>query len=323
MITYRKYLILLLAGLLIVFKTHSQKATSTLSKNLIKIGEQVEFTIQFTGLPDYKVSFPVFSDTLTKNIEIIERTKIDSIYSEDRKELTLKQTFVISSFDSGYFAIKPLRFIYRIKKDTAKHYTETGSLFLTVNTIQVDTSKEIRDIKAPLEAPYTFKEFLPYILTVLLIAILVFAGIYIYRKIKKKEPIFQVIQKPKLPPHEVALKALEELRKKKLWQNNLIKEFHTELTDIIRSYLEDRFLIKALEMTSDEIYESIQSLNLDQIMKDKLYSMLNLADMVKFAKENPLPSEHDSSFNNAIDFVRNTIIVINDKDTNSNNLITN
>jgi hypothetical protein len=145
----------------------------------------------------------------------------------------------------------------------------------------------------------------------LIIAGVISFAVYYYKKKKKKEPIFRLPQKPKLPPHEIALKELEELRDKKLWQNNKIKEFHSELTEIIRKYIEGRFGIPALEMISDDIIESINRLDIDNRKKEELTEMLRLADLVKFAKESPLPSEHDLSFNNALDFVKGTIIMIN------------
>jgi len=164
-----------------------------------------------------------------------------------------------------------------------------------------------------LKVPLTFKEVAPYILLVIVVAALIYFGIWYYRKRKKAEPIFK-ISKPKLPPHEIAMEELEKLRQKKLWQNNKIKEFYTELTEIVRKYIEGRFSINALEMTTDEIMESFKSIDISEDAKGKLRQMLVLADMVKFAKEQPVPTENEQSFNNALDYVQSTIIVIKEEE---------
>ncbi|MBE9481570.1 MAG: hypothetical protein IMY69_07740, partial [Bacteroidetes bacterium] len=126
--------------------------------------------------------------------------------------------------------------------------------------------------------------------------------------------------KPKIPPHVIALDALEKLRINKLWQSGKIKEYHTEITDIIRVYIHERFGIDAMEMTTDEILASFNKKNdeVDDGLKNKLKQTLMLADLVKFAKEKPLPLENDKSLNNSIDFVKETIRKI-ENNTEGNN----
>jgi hypothetical protein len=175
-----------------------------------------------------------------------------------------------------------------------------------VKTIPVDMQKDVKDIKGPVEAPFTFREALPYILIFIAVLIAVLVLIYFIRKRKTAEPVFKMVAKPKIPSHRLALDALESLRFKKLWQNGMIKEYHTELVDIIRRYLTDKFEIHALEFTSDEIMEAVSNTSANVEAKDKLRETLILADMVKFAKAKPLPLEHDTSLNNAIDFVKET-----------------
>jgi len=99
------------------------------------------------------------------------------------------------------------------------------------------------------------------------------------------------------------------LRHKKLWQSGQIKDYHTELTDIIREYISGKFNVHAHEFTSDEILTAINGTATNDEAKNKLSQTLLMADLVKFAKYQPLPLEHDSSLNNAIDFVKETIHV--------------
>jgi len=135
-----------------------------------------------------------------------------------------------------------------------------------------------------------------------------------YRK-GKKPVIFKV--KPDLPAHVIALNELERIRREKIWSRGQIKEFHVQVTDTIREYIDNRFGIYAMEMTSSELLETF---NINNTLKDielvKLRQMLELADAVKFAKYEALQNENDLSISNAFDFVELTkeIIVENSKE---------
>jgi len=167
--------------------------------------------------------------------------------------LTLHQTVRITSFDSGMYTIPPIRFYFRELPDTTLHFSQTESLILNVHTVKVDTTQAIKPIKGPMKIPITFRELLPWIVLVILLALIVWFVIYYLKKRKKAEPIFQLKPRIILQPYEIALAELEKLRAKKLWQSGKIKEYHTEVTEIIRRYVEDRFRIMALESTTGEI----------------------------------------------------------------------
>ena len=117
-----------------------------------------------------------------------------------------------------------------------------------------------------------------------------------------------VIEKPKviIPPHTKALEELEKLALKKLWQEGKIKEYYTGITDILREYIYGRYGIGAAEMTSDEIMQALKRKDINEAMKGKLMEIMVLADLVKFAKENPLPEDHEFCFNASIDFIKET-----------------
>ena len=131
--------------------------------------------------------------------------------------------------------------------------------------------------------------------------------IWYYLKRKKGEPIFVLRPGVRYQPHEWALMELEKLRAKKLWQAGKIKDYHTELTDILRKYFEDRFHIMAMESTSSEILDDLEAKTLiPKENRDVLSRILVMADLVKFAKYLPLPEEHDQSMEYAIDFINKT-----------------
>jgi hypothetical protein len=283
------------------------QATMKLDTNTILVGDQTVLELRFDCPSGYEVKWPVWADTLIREIEIIKKTGKETVPSEDNTQTLYQQRLTITSFDSGYYAIPPITIQYRKPGDSAWYEAETEPVLLGVNTVPVNLQGEIKDIKPPEHAPFTFREALPYILILLGIGLSTFLVIWYLRKRKKAEPIFRVSPKPQLPPHQIALDALQTLRLKKLWQNGNIKEYHTELTDIIRDYLQSKFRMQAHEYTSEEIMEAVQQTAVNPQAQEKLRQTLSLADMVKFAKMQPLPLEHDTSLNHAIDFVRETM----------------
>jgi hypothetical protein len=283
------------------------KATAKLDTNSMLIGDQVKMNITLSFPLETQVSWPKIPDTILKTIQVVSRSKIDSSFSADKKTLTLHQNFIITSFDSGFYTIPPIRFFYREAPDTTIRFVQTETLLLSIHTMAVDTTKVIKPIKGPLSVPLTFREILPWLIGALLI-ILVFLGtLYYLKKRKKAEPVFRIRPEIHILSDEIALAELEKLRIKKLWQTGKVKEYHSELTEILRKYMEGRFSIMALEMTSQEIIDSIRTrgdLNNESIAR--LNHILTMADFVKFAKMQPLPVENDLSMENAVGFVRET-----------------
>lgn len=142
---------------------------------------------------------------------------------------------------------------------------------------------------------------------VVILAIIAFLIYYFIQKNKKKpvEPV--VVKAPPVDPHTKALKALEELAMRKLWQDARVKEYYSGISDILRIFLDDKFHLGALEMTTDEImYALRRKTELSEESKNLLRQILVLSDLVKFAKEQPLASEHEATLNNAIDFINNS-----------------
>jgi len=271
---------------------------------LIRIGEQFGMNLSITTPAGTKVLFPVLPDTL-KKLEIVQRTTVDTVKTGDAASTTLQQHFTITSFDSGFYVIEPISFFFIPKGKTDSDSIATEAQLITVRTIQVDTTHAIRDIKATLDVPFTWKEALPYIIGLL---VLVALTILVIREIKrrKKKPVVVKIQKPTRPAHEIALEALKKTEAEKLWQQGLYKQYHSNVSEIIRMYIEHRFSIQALEYTSDETLEHFRGNLITNEAKEKLSYILRLADLVKFAKVQPVGSENDQSMRNAYDFIELT-----------------
>lgn len=285
--------------------------TSKLDTNAMLIGDQVGFHIGITVPARSVVRWPAIGDTILGHIRVLNRSKIDTSWSPDKTNLSLTQSFLLTTFDSGYYAIPPVPFYVQQPPDTSRNLRQSGPAFLYVHTVHVDTTVAIKPIKGPIKIPISFREMLPWIIAGLLVFAVIVFFVYWLKKRKKAEPIFRLRPQISIPPHEKALIELEKLKGKKLWQNGKIKDYHTELTEIIRKYIEERFGVMAMEMTSDEIIDLLSDgIGISESSIDRLVRIFTTADLVKFAKSQPLPSEHELSMEEAFSFVKDTILRI-------------
>lgn len=300
--------VMLTAGMLFPLYTEAQnaRAIARLDTASLLIGGQTYLHVGVAyrqGNKQVAVKWPLFpEDTIVNLVEIIEAGKIDTAL-RDSSSLVYEMTrsFRITSYDSGYYAIPPYRFV--VNGDTL----ETEALILEVNTVEVDTTKAIRDIKAPLEVPPPPPDYTWLWWTGGILLFLIIAGIALWLFLKWRKE--KNIPPPPPPPvllHIRMLEKLEELKAQGLAEKGMLKEFYTALTDILRAYIEERFRVPAMEQTSDEIMHSFRSLAVDDQSRYYLKQILLLADMVKFAKETPTAFENEMSMNNAFGFVKGT-----------------
>ncbi len=286
---------------------------ATLDSTKIVIGDQVKLTLTAKFGKGYQVFFPDLKGNLTEKVEVVDDLGTDTIKAEGGY-LILHRKFLISSFDSGYYIIPAIKLGYKNggKMDTVS----SNELELEVFTIPIDTTKQaICDIKQQLDTPFTFKEFFqrfyPFFIAGFILALLAFVGWVLYKRYKKKEPIIKKSLKPKEPAHIIAYRELERIKNEKLWQKNFVKEYHSQLTETLRIYIEGRFEISAMEQTTDEILQSFSNAgSIESKNFEILKQILTLADYVKFAKSEPLPDENDMSLKNAFYFIDNTMVKI-------------
>ncbi|MBC8461008.1 MAG: hypothetical protein H8D67_23725 [Deltaproteobacteria bacterium] len=277
-----------------------------LDTHYITIGDQFHMNLYVSQPAEIFVHFPVLADTLIKEIEILSASPVDTFIQEDG-QLILNQDLLLTCFDSGLFEIPPITF--GLESATWSDSLKTHPQYLAVLTVPVDTA--IRDIKQPIHVPVGFIEVFPWVLVGLGVLIIVAGIIYYIRQRKLNKPVFKVV-KPEEPAHVLALRELDKLKMEKLWQKNDYKQYYTRLTEIIRIYLEKRYQIPAMEETSHEILEDWkQHRGAIPDLYDHLRQLLNLADLVKFAKEKPLPSDNEVNLDNAYEFVMRTKPAIN------------
>ncbi len=281
------------------------RVSASLDSTRILIGDQIRLKLELEKPQALSVIFSQVPDTLAGKIEVLQRSEIDTVLTENQRE-KLTQTFLITCFDSGQYTIPPFRFDLRI--DERYDSVFTNELLLNVLTLKIDTTRGPTDIKMPFAAPLTLKEVTPYIMGITLVGALLFLLLYGIKRKKKNLPLFVKPHKPAEPPHVIALRELDRIKEEKLWQKDKIKAFYSEVTDVLRNYIEGRFEIPAMEQTTREIISSFQSEK--TLVSEKSLSYLNqilpVADLVKFAKYKPLPDDHHMALTNAYFFVNET-----------------
>jgi hypothetical protein len=300
----------LIFGVLGLFSTgygQDVVVSAKLDTNAMLIGDHVGLTLKYTGPANSQVLWPFLPDTILGSITIIGRGKIDTVLTADKKGVTYSQELNVTCYDSGFYTVPSIPFRYRMLPDTSSRIAQTTMMLLAVHTVKVDTTQAIKPIIGPLKVPITFREMLPWILAALAVLLLIAGLIWYLNKRRKKQPVFVLKPKVVLSPKEAALREIEKLRMKKLWQAGRVKEYHSELTEILRKYIEGRFQVPALEQTSSEISESLSNqAGCPKQALDRLSHLLVLADMVKFAKVQPLPAENEKSLSEGIEFVHET-----------------
>ena len=271
------YLVLLIGGILYA-QNPVEVAIDTTN---IRIGEQIQYQISVDKQAE-NVLFPKLVMDSLKRVEVVEELKVDTTKTKFVKK------YILTSFDSGQYVIPRQQILINSKKYL------TDSLLINVATVKVDTTKQnlfpIKSIKGQPKVFDDYKSYLWILLIILIVALLYY--FYIFRKKKEEQAI-----ENRIPPYELAMQRLGELDGKNLWQNDKVKLYYIELTDIIRTYIERELNIPALESTTDELMETIRDFNkiktldLPKETVTNLQKLLQEADLVKFAKHKPVSDE--------------------------------
>ena len=271
----------------------------------ILIGEQTVLHLTVTADQDRPVQVVIPNDTLMAGVEVLNLSKPDSTMIENNR-MVIKQDVLITSFDSSLYLLPPLKVI----DGTDTVYSNQVALKVSTLPVNVENPEEFFDIKQVWKPPFVLADYYPIIIGILLVLLLAALAWYIWKRMRERKSLIPFKkEEPKLPPHEQAIKELDEIKQQKLWQQGRSKEYYTLITETLRRYMVDRFGINAMEMTSDEILALIKQTTEAQSVYDNLRQILSLADFVKFAKMNPLPDENDLSLMNAYLFVNQTKVV--------------
>jgi len=279
----------------------SVQVEASLDTNSIIIGDQRILSLKVTVPKKSTVVFPKYLDTIMKNIEILNISKIDTIPT-DQNTTVFNQKYTITSFDSGSYYLKlgPI-------KINGKDTMWSRPVFLYVNTLKVDTAKGIADIKKPYTIPLEWAEiwlWLRWIILILL-GLGVLAIVVYYILSNRNRALFAPIELD--PPHIVAFRDLEKLKEEHLYQDEKFKLYYSKLSDIARTYIERRYEFLAMESTSDEILARLKQLeSIDSESFEKIRRVLLTADLAKFAKLEPVTDENELNIKRVFDFVDKT-----------------
>ena len=289
------------------------KVTSSFDSTRIVIGDQIKYTVTVDKPIGLSLNLPVFKDTICKNIDIVSGPKIDSVAGQNGR-IKIIHKYLITSFDSGRYQVNPVFAEARSGSGLKRYYSDYSLLeVIRVKIAPPDSTAKIFDIIAPYKARVTLGEILPWILLLILacaVTWLVIRYIRSHKKSEGKEDIFITVD----PAHVIAFRELEILKSEELWQKGEIKKYYTRLTEILRQYLENRFRVYSLELTTAETLEALVRTGFKKNGSyNDLKSVLTGADLVKFAKYNPVPSENESHFQNSWNFVEATRV--NDLET--------
>ncbi|MCC8146806.1 MAG: hypothetical protein LIO93_10320 [Bacteroidales bacterium] len=268
----------------------------------ILIGQQTVIHLEIAADKNSNLQIPIIRDTLVAGIEVLNISAPDTTDIGNNR-IQIKYDYHITSFDSALYLIPPFEVI------AAQDTFYSNDLALKVATVPVDTaSKNIYDIKDVVKPPFVLADYMNILFYILAACIVALIIIFIILRRKKQKPIlsFKKEEKIILPPHILAIQALDEIKQQKLWQHGKEKEYHSAISDTIRKYIEGRFNIYAMEMTSDQILRIVRGVSDVDFVFDKLKQLLLQADLVKFAKYHPLPEENELSMMNAYLFVNGT-----------------
>jgi len=278
--------------------------SASLDSTTIFLGDQTDLHLQVQAKAEDKVQFPVYGESLIPEVEIVDRTIVDTTTFPDGR-VQYDQYLTLTSFHDSLYLIPELAFA----SGADTFYTQSLALNV-VQPFEIDTTQAITDIKPVQKAPVWWWGIFRWILLGLLLVGIGVGVYYLIRYLRRRQGSVEEQEIVELrPAEEVALEKLDQIKEQKIWQTGRVKEYHTELTDVVREYIARRFDVRSTEKTSDETLREIKPVLKDQTdLFQKLKQMLQLADLVKFAKWSATPDENERALITAYEFVNQTTI---------------
>jgi hypothetical protein len=294
----------LLTGFGFKAKAQDIKAESRVDRITMPIGDQTILHVSASMPLKTDVTFPEIVDSIGK-VKIVKSLKADTVIDKNNPNLqTISHNYTITSFDTGVYVLP--QFTFHSKTGDIK----TGTITLQIKSVPVDTTKAFYDIKEPLAVSYNFLDWLKahwFAVAFGLVVIGLIISLINYSRNKKKYEFEKAA--PVYTLDEIAISRLNALNAKNLWQQGDVKLYYIELTETLRLYLERRYHIKAHEQTTDEIFAALKGTDLTKESSSLLLEILQLADLVKFAKHQPTAYENEHTMENAITFIQQTKFV--------------
>ncbi|MBR3951172.1 MAG: DUF4381 family protein [Bacteroidaceae bacterium] len=279
---------------------------AVMDSSVLWMGEQTLIHLSLTQDKDMQILPPQIDvpGELVKGVEVVDLTQPDTL-SLNNNRLQIKQEVLVTSFDSGLYYIPPFKYVF----DEDTFATESLSLkIVPVDVPEGATATDVKDIKDVVAPPFVLWDFIPAWMVILLavVAILAIVAFWAIKHYKNRKVEVTLPLEKQIPPYDLAMQALQQLRESKLWQQGQEKQYYTRLVDILREYIDSRFGINAMEMTSSQILAALHRNKDTKEVNKYLNEILSMADFVKFAKMRPLPDDNERVMRQALDFVELT-----------------
>lgn len=278
-------------------------------RDSILIADQLLYGFDLNGVEEGTMfAFPQLQDTLMEGVEIVRGWHLDTLNLKKGKNGTpnvydLRGGIVITSFDQGQYALPPLS-MQRMTKDGVVDTLVFDSQLLDVKTMPVDTATfQLHDIKGQIKYPITFKEVLPWVGVVLGILGVIALIVWLVIRYSKKRG---AEAEKKEPAHIVAFRKLDKYKGNKMWAPEKQKAFYSGVTDALREYIDARYDIGAMEMTTAEIMKELKKTDISEELQIGLKELFERADYVKFAKYIASDEENAAALPLAVRFVAST-----------------
>lgn len=304
MVRFLSKIFLLFILSIVSVNAQSISVTATTDTSSYKVGDYITLTLELRYDKSIKVQLPPVKDSV-KVLDYIQTLPSDKKESEGN--VTEIHKFIFSKYDSAQVTIPSMLVYYTLGNSTDNRILATTPITITINKLQVNQQEDIRDVKEPMTIPLPWWIILLIIVSIVALAL---GGYYLFKFLKKRKE-GKVEAKPEIiiPPHEIALAKLDELDGKKLWQSGKVKEYHSEVTEIVREYFEKRFNFRALEMPSSEILPVLSYLEEAKSIVEIADKFFSNADLVKFAKFEPMPHVNDEMLKQAYEIIKKTIFI--------------
>lgn len=299
---------------LLVFVVHFSYAQVEIKVHLDKaeyaIGDYINVDVEVIGDSTLNYYWPG-SDEMAP-YELITVNPTDTAIVAGKRVLHQKIVYSIYDADKYYFPTVTIPF--KKPNDNSAYFASSDSIPFVVNGMAVDTTAAFKPIKDIKDVKVTNHKAL-YIFLIInaIIAIGFLIYFFVFKKNKKLKSAAADL--PKISLFDFTMQQFNNLAAKKLWQQDQVKLYYSELTDILRTYLEKRFSINAMESTSDEIIEQLQNIPTANTLTGDVEYILRLADMAKFAKSIMLANENEKALELAKHFVTATQIEETEKPT--------
>ena len=278
-------------------------------RDSVLIADQLLYGFDLKGVEaGTTFAFPQVKDTLMEGVEVVGSWQLDTLKVRKGKkgaadQLDLQGGIVITSFDEGEYALPPLT-LQRVSAEGVVDTLVFDSQTLQVKTMPVDTATfKVHDIKGQIRYPVTFRELLPWVGLGLGIAGLIALAVWLIVRYGRKR---DAEAQRREPAHIVALRKLDRYRGSKMWAPEKQKAFYSGITDTLREYMDARYDIGAMEMTTAEIMKELKNTDVTADLQTGLKELFERADFVKFAKYTASDEDNAAALPLAVRFVTST-----------------